>query len=86
MERKTSRKVLQGLVVSAKSNKTISVQVDTYKTHPLYNKRYKSSRKYPTHDEKELAQVGDKVRIAETRPYSKTKRFRLVEILEKARG
>lgn len=78
------RRELQGKVVSAKNDKTITVLVETYKKDPLYGKRVKSSKKYATHDEKNEAQVGDIVRIAEVRPLSRTKRFRLVEIVEKA--
>lgn len=75
---------LVGKVVSDKADKTITVLVETYKNHPLYKKRVKYSKKYTAHDEKNEAKIGDKVRIAETRPLSKTKRFRLVEVLEKA--
>ena len=75
---------LVGKVVSDKADNTITVLVETYKNHPLYKKRVKYSKKYTAHDEKNEAKVGDKVRIAETRPLSKTKRFRLVEIIEKA--
>lgn len=77
-------KSLIGKVVSDKADKTISVLVETYVNDPKYKKRVKYSKKYTAHDEKNEAKVGDKVRIAETRPLSKTKRFRLVEILEKA--
>ena len=79
-----NRQELVGKVVSNKNDKTITVLVETYKTHPLYKKRVKYSKKYTAHDEKNEAKIGDKVRIAETRPLSKTKRFRLVEIIEKA--
>ena len=75
---------LIGKVVSAKNDKTITVLVETYKTDSLYHKRVKSSKKYAAHDEKNVAKVGDKVRICETRPLSKTKHFRLVEVVEKA--
>ena len=78
------RKELVGTVVSAKNNKTITVLVETYKKHPKYGKRVKYSKKYAAHDEKNEAKKGDTVRIAETRPLSKTKHFRLVEIVEKA--
>ena len=77
-------KELVGKVVSDKNNKTITVLVETYKKHPLYGKRVKYSKKYAAHDEKNEAKVGDTVRIVETRPLSRTKRFRLVEIVEKA--
>ena len=79
-----ARKELVGKVVSAKNNKTITVLVETYKKDSLYGKRIKYSKKYAAHDEKNEAKVGDTVRIVETRPLSKTKHFRLVEIIEKA--
>ncbi|WHQ36882.1 30S ribosomal protein S17 [Spiroplasma sp. SV19] len=85
MER-NSRKVLQGRVISDKSEKTITVLVETYKNHPLYKKRVKYSKKYLAHDEQEQAHIGDKVSIMETRPLSKTKHFRLIEVIEKAIG
>ena len=75
---------LVGKVVSAKNDKTITVLVETYKKDSLYGKRVKVSKKYAAHDEKNEAKVGDTVRIAETRPLSKSKHFRLVEIVEKA--
>ncbi len=68
-----------GVVTSTKMQKTIVVTVDTYKTHPKYQKRYKSSHKFYAHDEKGLAKVGDTVTISETRPLSATKRWLLVE-------
>ena len=83
MEEKRTRELV-GTVVSDVNDKTITVLVETYKSDSLYNKRYKSSKKYTVHDEKNEAKKGDKVRIAETRPLSKTKHFRLVEIIEKA--
>ena len=75
---------LVGKVVSDKTDKTITVLVETYKKDPLYGKRVKYSKKYAAHDEKNEAKTGDTVRITETRPLSKTKHFRLVEIIEKA--
>ncbi len=75
---------LIGKVVSDKGDKTITVLVETYKTDRIYKKRVKYSKKYAAHDEKNEAKVGDKVRIVETRPLSRTKRYRLVEIIEKA--
>ena len=83
MEDKRIRELI-GTVVSDKNDKTITVLVETYKTDKLYGKRVKYSKKYTAHDEKNEAKVGDKVRIVETRPLSKTKRYRLVEIIEKA--
>ena len=78
------RKELVGKVVSNKNDKTITVVVETYKKDPLYGKRVKYSKKYAVHDEKNIAAVGDTVRIVETRPLSKTKYFYLKEIVEKA--
>ena len=78
------RKVLTGTVVSDKMDKTITVLVETYKNHPLYHKRVKSSKKYKAHDENGVAGIGDTVKIMETRPLSATKHFRLVEVIKKA--
>jgi len=78
------RKEFVGTVVSAKNNKTITVKVETYKKHPLYKKRVKSSKKYAVHDESNKAKVGDTVRIVETKPISKTKYFYLAEIVKEA--
>ena len=75
---------LIGKVVSASNNKTITVNVETSKSHPLYKKNVKYSKKYAAHDENNMAHVGDKVRLAQTRPLSKTKRYELVEVIEKA--
>lgn len=83
MER-SNRKVYRGTVVSDKMDKTITVMIETKKTHPLYGKRVKYSKKFKAHDELNEAKVGDKVVIMATRPLSATKRFRLVEIVEKA--
>ncbi|MBB5183540.1 30S ribosomal protein S17 [Catenisphaera adipataccumulans] len=84
MER-NARKVYRGTVVSDSMDKTITVKVETKKTHPLYGKRVEYSKKFKAHDEKNEAHVGDRVEIMETRPLSATKRFRLVRIVEKAR-
>ena len=75
---------LVGRVVSNKTDKTITVLVETYKKHPLYGKRVKYSKKYAAHDEKNEAQIGDTVRIRMTKPISKTKRYELVSVIEKA--
>jgi small subunit ribosomal protein S17 len=83
MER-NSRKVYTGIVVSDKMDKTITVVVDTYKKSPLYGKRVKVSKKFHAHDEEGLAKIGDTVTIMETRPLSKLKRFRLLEVVAKA--
>ena len=84
MSERNQRKVYTGRVVSDKMDKTITVVVETRKTHPLYGKRVKYSKKYKAHDEMNEAKVGDIVKIMETRPLSATKRFRLVEVVEKA--
>ena len=75
---------LVGRVVSSTNDKTITVLVETHKKHALYGKRVKYSKKYAAHDEKNLAKVGDTVRIRMTRPISKTKRYELVEVLREA--
>ena len=72
-----------GTVSSAKADKTIVVVVQTRKTHPLYRKKYTVSRKFMAHDEKNAAQVGDRVAIVETRPISRRKHFTLDHIVEK---
>ncbi|MCI6087669.1 MAG: 30S ribosomal protein S17 [Absicoccus sp.] len=84
MER-NARKVYRGRVVSDKMDKTITVKVETKKTHPLYGKRVEYSKKLKAHDENNEASIGDIVEIMETRPLSATKRYRLVKIVEKAR-
>ncbi len=84
MSERNQRKVYTGRVVSDKMDKTVSVLVETYKKHPLYGKRVKYSKKFKAHDELNEAKIGDVVRIMETRPLSSTKRFRLVEVVEKA--
>ena len=78
------KRELTGKVVSAKGDKTITVLVETYVMDKKYGKRAMYSKKYAAHDERNEAKVGDKVRIVETRPLSKTKHYRLVEIVEKA--
>jgi small subunit ribosomal protein S17 len=81
---RTRDKVLKGKVTSTSMDKTITVLVETKKAHPLYNKRIITTKKYKAHDEKQEANVGDIVKIIETKPMSKTKYFRLLEIKEKA--
>ena len=78
------KRELIGVVVSDKADKTITVKVETYKMNPIYKKRVKYSKKYAAHDEKNAAKVGDTVRLVATRPLSKTKRYELAEIVEKA--
>lgn len=77
-------KTMTGVVSSAKANKTIVVTVTTHKTHPIYKKKYITSKKFMAHDEENTAKLGDKVLIAETRPISARKKFVLTEVLEKA--
>lgn len=86
MEERNKRKVYRGKVVSDKMDKTITVAVETKVKHPLYGKRVKYTKKMKAHDELNTAKEGDVVEIMETRPLSKTKRFRLVKVVEEARG
>jgi small subunit ribosomal protein S17 len=79
------RKLRQGVVVSAAGEKTCVVQIEERKKHPLYGKMITQSKKFHAHDENNDAGVGDTVSIMETRPLSKLKRWRLVEIVEKAK-
>ncbi len=79
------RKERIGVVTSAKMNKSVVVTVETKVMHPKYGKFVKHSKKFMAHDEKQECGVGDTVKIMETRPLSKLKRWRLVEILEKAK-
>jgi len=84
VERKL-RKERVGVVTSNKMTKTITVVIERKKIHPLYGKFIKQSKKFHAHDENNECNIGDLVRIMETRPLSKLKRWRLVEILEKAK-
>ena len=84
-ERTSSRKTRIGKVVSDKMDKTIVVTVEDRVAHPLYKKIIKTTYRLKAHDEKNEAGIGDKVRVMETRPLSKDKRWRLVEIIEKAK-
>jgi small subunit ribosomal protein S17 len=79
------RKVREGLVVSDKMDKTIVVAVEDRKKHPKYGKVVRTTAKLKAHDEQNSAGIGDRVLLMETRPLSSTKRWRLVEILEKAK-
>jgi len=81
-----AKRILTGVVTSAKRDKTITVTVTSRKTHPLYGKQYTASRKYTAHDEKNQAGEGDTVSIIESQPISKTKKFTLDKIIEKSRG
>ena len=79
------RKTRVGVVSSNKMEKTISVSVERKLMHPIYGKFVKKTKKFMAHDESNTCQIGDVVRIMETRPLSKNKRWRLVEIIEKAK-
>jgi len=82
MKQRGKRKELIGVVVSDKMDKTIVVKVERLVRHPLYKKVIRKHKKYKVHDAHNIAKVGDKVRIMETRPLSKEKRWRLVEVLK----
>ena len=84
-EKRNLRKERVGVVLSNKMDKTITVLITERYKHPLYKKILKRSKKFLAHDENNEAEIGDKVLIAETRPLSKNKHFRLVEIIEKAK-
>ncbi len=84
MER-NNRKTITGTVVSDKMDKTIVIAVNTFVTHPLYKKQIKNTTKFKAHDENNECKIGDKVVVMETRPLSREKRWRLVEILERAK-
>ncbi len=84
MSEQKQRKVRIGKVVSDKMDKTIVVAVETHKKHSLYGKRMKHTKKFKAHDENNQAKVGDVVKIMESRPLSKDKRWRLVEVVEEA--
>ena len=85
MEERNLRKVRVGKVVSNKMDKTIVVAIEDHVRHPKYNKIMKLTIKIHAHDEQNVCSIGDKVSVMETRPYSKTKRWRLVEIIEKVK-
>jgi small subunit ribosomal protein S17 len=85
MEERNERKERIGKVVSNKMQKTITVAVDRKVKHPIYGKFVNRTTKFKAHDEQNTAGIGDTVRIAETRPLSKDKRWRLVEVVEKAK-
>jgi small subunit ribosomal protein S17 len=85
-EARNPRKDRVGVVVSDAMDKTVVVQAERRIAHPVYGKIMRRSKKYVAHDEKNEAKKGDKVRIVETRPMSKTKRWRLVEIMARAAG
>ena len=82
---RNNRKTRVGIVVSDKMDKTITVTVEDFVRHSLYGKAVKRTAKFKAHDEENTCNIGDKVRIMETRPLSKDKRWRLVEVVEKAK-
>ncbi len=85
MTERGMRKIRVGKVVSNKMNKTVIVRVETTTRHPLYSKTMRRQRKLYAHDEANDCRIGDVVRIAESRPMSKLKRWRVVDVVEKAR-
>ncbi len=85
MSERNSRKTKVGIVTSNKMDKTITVSVEDFVRHPLYGKAVKKSKKFKAHDEENVCSIGDTVRIMETRPLSRDKRWRLVEIVEKVK-
>ena len=85
MEQRALRKTRVGVVVSNKMQKTITVAIERRVPHPIYKKYFKKTTKLMAHDEKNECHVGDRVKIMETRPLSSKKRWRLVEIVEKAK-
>lgn len=84
MER-NKRKVFTGVVTSTKMEKTVTVEITNYKKSPLYGKPVKVTKKVHVHDEEGIAGLGDRVKITETRPLSKTKKFRILEVVEKSK-
>lgn len=84
MEERNLRKTMIGTVVSDKMDKTVVVAVETSVAHPIYNKTVKRTYKLKAHDEENICGAGDKVKVMETRPLSRDKRYRVVEVVEKA--
>lgn len=85
MAERNERKERIGVVVSDKMNKSVVIEVQRKFMHPAYGKIVRLDKRYVAHDEKDECKIGDKVRITETRPLSKTKRWRVSEVLEKAK-
>ena len=83
--RQGKRRVLSGTVISNAMDKTVVVEVVSIKAHPVYKKRYRTTKKYYVHDEENQCSPGDKITISETRPLSKTKRWRVLDVVERAR-
>ncbi len=81
---KKTKKELMGLIVSDKMDKSVVVQVERFVPHPVYKKYIKQYKKYQAHDERNECRIGDTVKIIETRPLSKLKRFRVIEIVKRA--
>ena len=84
MEERGMRKVLTGKVVSNKMEKTVVVAVESLVRHPLYQRTIRRTQKFKAHDEENSCRIGDKVKMMETRPLSKEKRWRVIEILDRA--
>jgi small subunit ribosomal protein S17 len=84
MDERLNRKIRTGTVISDKMDKTVVVKVERFVKHPVYKKIIRRSSKFKVHDEKNECSVGDKIKIIETRPLSKEKRWRLLEIVERA--
>ncbi|MDD2553146.1 MAG: 30S ribosomal protein S17 [Desulfotomaculaceae bacterium] len=84
MEKRGMRKVLTGRIVSDKMDKTVVVAVESLVRHPLYQRTIRRTKKFKAHDEENSCRIGDKVKMMETRPLSKEKRWRITEILERA--
>jgi small subunit ribosomal protein S17 len=85
MEQRGLRKTRIGIVIKDKMDKTITIAIERKVSHPIYKKYFKKTTKLMAHDEKSECRVGDKVKVMETRPLSKNKRWRMVEIVEKAK-
>lgn len=85
MEQRKGKTKIEGIVISSKMNKTIVVRVERLVKHPVFHKYIKRHVKYKAHDEANVCQIGDRVTIAESRPLSKEKRWRMVQIVEKAK-
>lgn len=84
MEERAVRKVLTGRILSDKMDKTVVVAVESLVRHPLYQRTIRRTKKFKAHDEENSCRIGDKVKMMETRPLSKEKRWRIIEILERA--
>ncbi len=85
MAERKLRKTRIGVVISNKMNKTVTIAIERRVPHPIYKKYFKKTTKLMVHDEKQECGIGDKIKVMETRPLSKNKRWRLVEIVEKAK-